>query len=145
MRTAPLITAGAGRDELLARAREASTHAYAPYSRFPVGAAVTDVSGRIHTGCNVENVSFGLTQCAERNAVGAAIVAGVPAGELGNLLIFTPRAVPTAPCGACRQVLIEVLSPSAIVIACNGHGQFTEWPVGELLPDAFLPGSLDKS
>ena len=133
---------GTGRKDLLTLAREASSNAYAPYSQFPVGAAVVDASGRIFTGCNVENASFGLTQCAERNAIGAAIAAGVRAGELTTLLVFTPRAAPTPPCGACRQVLLEVLSPVATVIACNGQGVSWEWPVGELLPDPFLPRSL---
>ena len=133
---------GTAREHLLNAAREACTNAYAPYSHFPVGAAVEDSSGRIFAGCNVENVSFGLTQCAERNAIGAAIAAGVRVGELTTMLVFTPGSAPLAPCGACRQVLLEVLSPGATIIACNGQGQSREWPVAELLPDPFLPRSF---
>jgi len=132
------------REDLLVRAREACSHAYAPYSQFPVGAAVADSTGRIFAGCNVENACFGLTQCAERNAIGAAIAAGITAGELTIMLVFTPRFAPTPPCGACRQVMLETLSPGALVIACSGHGAVQEWPVKKLLPDPFLPQALDR-
>ena len=128
--------------ELLSRAREACSRAYAPYSQFPVGAAVADNTGRIFAGCNVENSSYGLTQCAERNAIGAAVAAGVAAGKLAVMLIFTPGSAPTPPCGACRQVLLELLAPDAVVIACNGDGQVREWSVEGLLPDPFVPKYL---
>lgn len=134
--------AGRVREDLLIRAREACSHAYAPYSQFPVGAAVADSTGRTFAGCNVENASFGLTQCAERNAIGAAIAAGISAGEITMMLVFTPRSAPTPPCGACRQVMLETLSPGALVIACSGNGEVQEWPVERLLPDPFLPQSL---
>ena len=134
--------AGKLRKDLLDRAREACSHAYAPYSQFPVGAAVADSTGRIFGGCNVENASFGLAQCAERNAIGAAIAAGVRAGDLTSMLVFTPRSAPTPPGGACRQVMLETLSPGALVIACSGHGEVKEWQVERLLPDPFLPQSL---
>ena len=129
-------------NELLFRAREACSRAYAPYSQFPVGAAVADTTGRVFAGCNVENASYGLTQCAERNAIGAAVAAGVAAGKLAVMLVFTPRSAPTPPCGACRQVMLEMLAPGAVVITCNGDGQAREWPVEGLLPDPFLPKSL---
>ena len=135
---------GIEREELLSRARQACSHAYAPYSQFPVGAAVADSTGKIFAGCNVENASYGLTQCAERNAIGTAVAAGVAAGNLVEMLVFTPRSVPTPPCGACRQVMLEMLAPGAAVIACNGDGQVREWPVERLLPDPFLPQSLSK-
>ena len=133
---------GDGREELINRAREACSHAYAPYSQFPVGAAVADTSGRIFAGCNVENASYGLTLCAERNAIAAAIAAGARVGDLGLMVVFSPRAEATPPCGACRQVMIEMLSPGAAVIAVNERGQSREWEVRALLPEPFLPASL---
>jgi len=90
-------------DSLLAEARQAREAAYAPYSHFAVGAALRTRSGRVFRGCNVENISFGLTSCAERNAVFAAVVAGEK--EFEAVAIVADSKEPVTPCGACRQVL----------------------------------------
>ena len=93
------------RNELLARARPPRKHAYAPYSEFPVGAAVLAADGSIHTGCNVENASYGLTICAERAAVSAAVSAGHR--QIVAVAVSAPKVSRTTPCGACRQFLNE--------------------------------------
>src|SRR4051812_26061328 len=126
--------------ELREAARAVSEHAYAPYSGCRVGAAVLGASGRIFAGCNVENVSFGLTVCAERNAVSQAVAAGER--ELHALALYTPTDVPTPPCGACRQVLQE-FGPEALVIAGCASGEERQFRLGELFPRPFarLPGS----
>jgi cytidine deaminase len=124
---------------LVAAARDASQNAYCPYSRFPVGAAVLSTTGEIVTGCNVENASYGLTLCAERNAVFAAVAQGIRA--LTAVAIFTPTPSPTAPCGACRQVLNEFGPDIVVVSACTGS-QRRRWTLSDILPAAFGPKSL---
>jgi cytidine deaminase len=120
-------------------ARAAAGRAYAPYSKFRVGAAVLGDSGGIHAGCNVENASYGLASCAERNAVFAAIGAGERA--IRAVVIYTPTPTATAPCGACRQVIRE-FGPDAIVISvCDGPDRI-ESTLGELLPRSFGPEDL---
>ena len=118
--------------DLLSRAREVATRAYAPYSHFRVGAALEDASGGVHVGCNVENASYGLTVCAERNAIFAAVAAGAsrPFRHLAVSCIDAPGGTP---CGACRQVIVEHFAPQAS-IAVDGLGEFT---VVELLPHPF--------
>lgn len=119
---------------------DAARRAYAPYSRFVVGAAVLDADGRMHTGANVENASFGLSICAERNAIFRAVAEGARA--IDALLVYTPTGGPTPPCGACRQVLAE-FGADALVVCCSDDdtGQ-RQYRLGELLPDAFGPGHL---
>jgi len=125
--------------ELESAARSVARRAYAPYSKFCVGAAVLGDSGKIHSGCNVENASFGLTSCAERNAIFAAVVAGERA--VRAVVIYTPTPTATAPCGACRQVIHE-FGPDAIVISiCDGDGRI-ESTIGDLLPKSFGPEDL---
>lgn len=92
-------------EKLLGKAREMAGRAYAPYSKFHVGAAVIDANGEVYGGCNVENASFGLTVCAERHAVGLAVSEG--AAKLQAVCVFAPVETFTYPCGACRQVLHE--------------------------------------
>lgn len=119
-------------DELLLRtANEALLRAYVPYSQFRVGAALLDTDGRVFAGCNVENRSFGLTMCAERVAIGAAITAGSTAFEV--IAIVTGAGEPTVPCGACRQVLAE-FNPSLRVIAATHHGKRDEFQLDTLFP-----------
>lgn len=121
-------------EELLRAAREASTGAYAPYSLFHVGAAVLAEDGRVFTAANVENASYGLTSCAERNAIFAAVSAG--ARSIVAVAIHTPTAQPVSPCGACRQVIHEFGADAVVVSGCDGEGR-GRWSIGELLPDAF--------
>ncbi len=126
-------------DELIAVAKRAAKHAYCPYSRFPVGAAVLTSTGEIFAGCNVENASSGLTICAERAAVCQAVAAGKR--TLTAVVIFTPTQTPTAPCGACRQVLNEFGANLQIVCCCDGSNRI-ETSLDALLPFAFGPANL---
>ncbi len=119
---------------LVEAARRARGFAYAPYSRFRVGAAVLAEDGRVFTGCNVENGSFGLTVCAERNAVGAAVVAGarpVAVAVVGDVDDLTP-------CGACRQVLAEFDADMTVVLAAAKDDSWRLATLSELLPSLFL-------
>lgn len=115
-------------------ARAASIRAYCPYSRFPVGAAVLTGNGAIATGCNVENASYGLTICAERNAIFGAIAGGARA--IVALSLYTPTPRPVTPCGACRQVLAEFGRDALIRCACDGPDVMT-FTLEALLPARF--------
>jgi cytidine deaminase len=125
-------------DNLVAAAWEARERAYAPYSNFAVGAALLASDGRVFTGCNVENISFGLTNCAERVAIGAAVAAGVR--EFVAAAVVADTSVPISPCGACRQVLAEFGVPRVILANRTGRVEFT---MEELLPRA-SSGILDR-
>jgi len=116
-------------------ARLAADAAYAPYSHFHVGAALLTEDGRIFSGCNVENASFGLTICAERNALFAAVAAG--ARRFVALVVVTGNAQPVTPCGACRQVLHE-FAPSFAVRCYGQAGDELITSCDELLPRAFV-------
>ena len=118
---------------LLTHARAARDRAYAPYSRFAVGAALRAKSGRVFTGCNVENLSFGLTSCAERNAVFTAIAAGER--EFEAIAIVADSKQPVSPCGACRQVLAE-FAPMIPICCSNLEGQTFQSDLAQLLPRA---------
>ncbi len=120
-------------------ARAAAGRAYAPYSKFPVGAAVVGGSGKIYSGCNVENAAFGLCNCAERTAIFSAVAAGE--GSITAVAIYTPTSLPTAPCGACRQVINE-FGPDALVISVCDSKNRIETRLSALLPAAFGPGDL---
>jgi cytidine deaminase len=121
---------------LVKAARAVRRNAHAPYSRFRVGAAVLDSAGRIHVGCNVENASYGLTVCAERNAVAAAVAAG--AREINAVVVITEARPPASPCGACRQVLAELGSPATAIYLLGPTGSaVTRHQLGALLPEAF--------
>ena len=123
---------------LYSPAKSASENAYSPYSGARVGASVLDVNGNIYSGCNVENASYGLTQCAERNALASAISAGMKAGSAHALLIVATGFDVLAPCGACRQVMSELLADDAIVISCVSETDYHSWKISELLPDPFV-------
>jgi cytidine deaminase len=133
------MIADALRQELVRLARAASGHAYCPYSSFPVGAALLTADDRLFTGCNVENASYGLTICAERCAVFQAVAAGVR--QFRAIVIYTPTRVPSAPCGACRQVLNEFGADAIVMSVCDG-ADVVECRVAELLPHAFGPHNL---
>jgi cytidine deaminase len=128
-------------DQLVTQAREAAGRAYAPYSRFQVGAVLVGKDGRIFAGCNVENISFGLTICAERNAVFAAVAAGCR--ELAKIVIVADTEVPASPCGACRQVLAE-FNPDLELVLSNFRGSRETFRLSELLPRP-CAGILDRS
>ena len=121
---------------LKSAAEQACALAYAPYSHFPVGSAVADASGQIISACNVENASFGLTMCAERSALAAAVAAGLE--ELTVILIFTPGPRAHSPCGACRQVMQELMSPDARIISCCDSRDIRNWNIESILPDPFV-------
>jgi cytidine deaminase len=121
---------------LEAAACDAQRRAYAPYSKFQVGAAVR-MAGAIFEGANIENASYGLGICAERTAVFAAVLSG--AHRLDAVAVCTDASPPSSPCGACRQVLLEFApDPAAvIVIATNPSGERRSWTLAELIPDGF--------
>ena len=120
-------------------ARRASQRAYAPYSNFAVGAAVLTARGRIFSGCNVENASYGLCNCAERTAIFSAVAAGHR--EITCVVVHTPTATATAPCGACRQVIYE-FGPTAQVISTCASKARIDTTITRLLPRAFGPSDL---
>jgi len=125
-------------EELYALARSASDNAYSPYSGVRVGACVVDESGKVFSGCNVENSSYGLTQCAERNALAAAIAEGMQPGTAHTLLIYATGFETLAPCGACRQVMSELLADDALIISCHSETEYRSWSITELLPYPFI-------
>jgi cytidine deaminase len=125
-------------------ALKAAQNSYSPYSRFPVGAAVIAQDGKIYRGCNVENASFGLTQCAERSALTAAVSAGAQPGTLKTLLIYTPGDVAHPPCGACRQVMHELMSEDSLVVSCCDGAERKSWGPAAYLPEPFVPDALLK-
>jgi len=119
-------------------------NAYVPYSQFKVGAAIMDANGHIHAGCNVENVAYGPTNCAERTALFRAIADGEPRGSFRMLAVVADTDQPVTPCGVCRQVLIELCSPDMPVYMGNIHGAWTQSTVSQLLPGAFGPEALER-
>jgi cytidine deaminase len=125
-------------DSLIAAARAAQARAYAPYSQFRVGAALQAADGSIFSGCNVENASFGLTICAERAAICAAVAAG--ANRFRRAVVVSDVDPPAAPCGACRQVLAEF----GLDLPIEGVGpqRTVTWQLSDLLPAAFGPEQL---
>jgi cytidine deaminase len=125
-------------DPLIEAARGVQARAYAPYSHYHVGAALEAEDGRVFVGCNVENASYGLTQCAERAAVTAAVAAG--AARFRRVVIVTDSDPPATPCGACRQVLAE-FAPD-LVIEAVGPQRRERWTMRELLPSGFSKEQL---
>ncbi len=123
-------------------AKTAAGRSYSPYSQFRVGAAVISEAGRVYRGCNVENASFGLTQCAERSALTAAVCDGAAPGSLTTLLIYTPGQTAHSPCGACRQVMHELMAADSLVVSCCDGDETRSWTPSEYLPDPFVPDAL---
>ncbi len=126
-------------EEAVAAALRVREHAYAPYSQFHVGAAIIDADGGIHVGCNVENASYGLTNCAERAAVAAATSSG--RRDIMLCVVVTQTSPPAAPCGACRQVLSEC-NPTMRILTTNPQREDTWFTLADLLPNAFGPTSF---
>ena len=122
---------------LLELARHARQSAYAPYSRFQVGAALQTRDGRQFSGCNVENAAYGLCNCAERTALFSAIAAGCKSGDFSAIAVIADTPEPVAPCGACRQVLSELCDPAMPVLLANIAGATRRTTVEALLPDGF--------
>jgi cytidine deaminase len=131
-------------ERLVRLAREASTRAHCPYSHFRVGAVVLTDAGETYTGCNVENASYGLTMCAERNAIFGAIARAGRRPVVRMVVIYTPTSTPTAPCGACRQIIHEFGADAEVVSACDGEAR-RRTAIATLLPDAFGQEDLDRA
>lgn len=123
-------------EEMIKRAREASKNAYIPYSKYPVGACLLASSGRVYTGCNIENAAYGLTNCAERTALFKAVSEGERAFE--SIAIYSPKSMPW-PCGACRQALNEFAPHLRVLVACGDERD--ESTLDTLLPHGFGPAS----
>ena len=129
-------------DLLVKKAYEGRANAYTPYSNFKVGAAVLTEDDTIYTGCNIENASYGATNCAERTALFKAVSEGDKEFVAIAIVADTKRPVP--PCGACRQVMVELCKQDTKVYLSNLHGDVQETTVGELLPGAFLAEDLHE-
>jgi cytidine deaminase len=125
--------------EMAERAKAISAKAYCPYSKFRVGAVVLTEDGQMFEGCNVENASYGLTICAERNAVFQMIARAKQ--KIVAVVIYTPTPKPSAPCGACRQVINEFGPDALIMSVCDGPDVLKK-KLSNLLPDAFGPANL---
>jgi cytidine deaminase len=121
---------------LLEAARAAMKNAHAPYSNFKVGAALRTSTGEIFAGCNVENASYGMTNCAERTAIFSAVAKLGPTMEITAIAVTCAQNVPCAPCGACRQVIYE-FGPQAIIYFQSSSKGWTEIPITDLLPEGF--------
>jgi cytidine deaminase len=123
------------RERLLHAARGAMKNAHAPYSDFKVGAALVTTGGELFTGCNVENASYGMTNCAERTAIFSAVASLGPKMEIEAIAVVNDKGVPCSPCGACRQVIYE-FGPRATVLFQAAKG-WKRLPITELLPEGF--------
>lgn len=124
-------------EALIRAARAAREFAYAPYSGFKVGAAALVKDGRVFGGCNVENASYGLCNCAERTALFAGVAAGCRPGDFTHIAIVADTPGPVPPCGACRQVMHEMGGPLLVVVQSNLRGDTAQATVAQLLPGAF--------
>ena len=131
--------------KLIAEARAARELAYVPYSRFKVGAALETKDGRVFRGCNVENASYGLCNCAERTAFFSAIAHGYVPGDFAALAVIGDTDGPIAPCGACRQVILELGGNDLAVVLANLKGDVMETTAAAQLPTAFGGRDLQKS
>ena len=123
-------------EKLLEAAQKAKDRAYAPYSHFHVGAALLTPSGKIYSGCNVENTSYGLTICAERNAIFQMVANGEQ--QIEEILVTGDTEEFLPPCGSCRQVIAEFSKKETAVYMCNKYGKWQKTTVGELIPYTFF-------
>jgi cytidine deaminase len=130
--------------QLIEEAKAARLKAYTPYSNFKVGAALLASDGRVFHGCNVENASYGLCNCAERTAFFSAIAQGYKPGEFDRLVVVGETEGPIAPCGACRQVILELGGNELPVVLTNLKGDILETTAAAQLPNAFGGQDLKK-
>ncbi|MER2457504.1 cytidine deaminase [Bacillus subtilis] len=128
------------RQELITEALKARGMAYAPYSKFQVGAALLTKDGKVYRGCNIENAAYSMCNCAERTALFKAVSEGDTEFQMLAVAADTPG--PVSPCGACRQVISELCTKDVIVVLTNLQGQIKEMTVEELLPGAFSSEDL---
>lgn len=126
--------------QVMEESKIAREYAYVPYSKFKVGAALLTKEGKVYHGCNIENASFGMTNCAERTAIFKAVSEGVR--DFASLAVVADTDGPVSPCGACRQVIAEFCEPNMPVYLINLKGDVQETTVSELLPGAFSPEDL---
>ena len=126
--------------QVMEESKIARENAYVPYSKFKVGAALLTKEGKIYHGCNIENASFGMTNCAERTAIFKAVSEGIR--DFASLAVVADTDGPVSPCGACRQVIAEFCEPNMPVYLINLKGDLQETTVAELLPGAFSPEDL---
>ena len=129
-------------DELIKQAKQAMEKAYVPYSHFKVGAAVLTKSGKIYTGCNIENASFGVTNCAERTAIFKAVSEGER--ELIRIAIVSSGEDSTYPCGICRQVMSEFMTKEAEIILENANGEIEVFQLQKMFPYSFTQKEYDQ-
>lgn len=129
--------------ELFELAKSHLATAYVPYSHFPVSAVLKTANGKIYTGVNIENASYGLTNCAERTCLFNYINAGDLSEPITKFLIIGETKRPISPCGACRQVMAEFLSPETQIILANTSGQMQQYTLAELLPYYFTEEDLN--
>ncbi|MNI23888.1 Cytidine deaminase [compost metagenome] len=128
--------------QLLEHALEARTRAYTPYSHFNVGAALLGEDGHVYLGCNIENAAYGPTNCAERTALFSAIAVGQTPRTFKAIAVIGDTEGPIAPCGVCRQVMVELCQPDMPVFLGNLKGEIVQTTVSELLPGAFTQKDL---
>ncbi|WP_395406003.1 cytidine deaminase [Pseudoduganella sp. UC29_106] len=131
-------------EQLIEEAKAARLKAYTPYSNFKVGAALLTRDGKVFHGCNVENASYGLCNCAERTAFFSAVAHGYKPGDFDKLVVVGETDKPIAPCGACRQVTLEMGGNDLPVVLTNLKGDIRETTAAELLPEAFGGWDLKK-
>ncbi len=124
-------------EQLIQEALTARESAYAPYSQFKVGAALLTKNGKVFRGCNVENASYGLCNCAERTVLFSAVAAGYRPGDFAGMAVVGATEEPIAPCGACRQVMLELGGPALDIVLTNLKGDIKKTTAGAQLPDAF--------
>lgn len=130
-------------NKLIKEATDASKNTYSPYSNFPVGAALLTKDNKIYKGCNVENASFGLTNCAERTCMFTAYADGVKKQDIVAIAIYSPKDHMVSPCGACRQVMVELLPMDCkVYLAYNDNKDIYETTVKELMPLTFSSEDL---
>jgi cytidine deaminase len=130
------------KNDLIVEAKKAREFAYAPYSKFKVGAALLSKDGQVYHGCNIENAAYSMTNCAERTALFKAYSEGVK--QFDSLVVVADTEGPVSPCGACRQVISELCDAEMEVVLTNLKGDILKLKVKDLLPGAFSPKDLNK-